>query len=150
MDGNRFLLTRMIKGFPSYISTIKSNLQKPLTTINGVESKPKEALLALGMEKYSIIQASIQASINDALQKKFKRIDTLASYVFISLVSFNNFFLLFPHASFHQLSLNNHNTVFVFSFPNYLLGLDNGAILILDIQTGQIERELSVHSNTVK
>lgn len=76
MDGNRFLLTGMIKGFPSYISTIKSNLQKPLTTINGVESKPKEALLALG--------------------------------------------------------------------------LDNGAILILDIQTGQIERELSVHSNTVK
>lgn len=109
MDGNRFLLTGMIKGFPSYISTIKSNLQKPLTTINGVESKPKEALLALGMEKYSIIQASI----NDALQKKFKRIDTLASYVFISLVSFNKFFLLFPHASFHQLSLNNHNTVII-------------------------------------
>lgn len=114
MDGNRFLLTGMIKGFPSIISTIKSNLQKPLTTINGVESKPKEALLALGMEKYSIIQASI----NDALQKKFKRVDTLASYVFISLVSFNNFFVLFPHASFHQLSLNNHSTViicFIFS-----------------------------------
>lgn len=109
IDGNRFLLTGMIKGFPSYISTIKSNLQKPLTTINGVESKPKEALLALGMEKYSIIQASI----NDASQKKFKRIDTLASYVFISLVSFNKFFLLFPHASFHQLSLNNHNTFII-------------------------------------
>lgn len=107
IDGNRFLLTGMIKGFPSIISTIKSNL--PLTTINGVESKPKEALLALGMEKYSIIQASI----NDALQKKFKRVDTLASYVFISLVSFNNFFLLFPHASFHQLPLNNHNTVII-------------------------------------
>lgn len=54
MDGNRFLLTGMIKGFPSYISTIKSNLQKPLTTINGMESKPKEALLALGMAKYSV------------------------------------------------------------------------------------------------
>lgn len=96
IDGNRFLLTGMIKGFPSYISTIKSNLQKPLTTINGMESKPKEALLALGMEKYSIIQASI----NDALQKKFKRIDTLASYVFISLVSFNKFFLIISTCQF--------------------------------------------------
>lgn len=54
IDGNRFLLTGMIKGFPSYISTIKSNLQKPLTTKNGMESKPKEALLALGMAKYSV------------------------------------------------------------------------------------------------
>ena len=30
------------------------------------------------------------------------------------------------------------------------LGLDNGNIIILNTQTGQIEREFSVHCNTVK
>ncbi|XP_062567423.1 WD repeat-containing protein 11-like isoform X2 [Saccostrea cucullata] len=76
MEGNRFLMTGMVKGFPWSVCTIKSNSLEQVTTANNPNSQSKETLLALGM--------------------------------------------------------------------------DNGDISILNIQTGQIEREFSVHSDSVK
>ncbi|XP_078312164.1 WD repeat-containing protein 11-like [Crassostrea virginica] len=75
-DECRFLLTGMIKGFPSPVYTTKSNLLPHVTIVNDPTSKPQTPLMALG--------------------------------------------------------------------------LDNGNIIILNTQTGQIEREFSVHFNTVK
>ncbi|XP_048744996.2 WD repeat-containing protein 11-like isoform X2 [Ostrea edulis] len=76
MKESRFLLTGMVKGFPSHICTIRSNLLEQVTTTNNPGCKAKDSLLALGME--------------------------------------------------------------------------NGGISLLNIQTGQIEREISVHSDSVK